>query len=115
MGSLASGPGRADGAVALVQVVCSIYQGYTSRFPGYIRKATMLLVSELGASRKGNRGKLFILDLRYRGEGDHDYTDAPKIFLECVEFRKRISAQRTPPSSFPSAFNPKECGQFGCR
>jgi hypothetical protein len=52
MGRLAFGPGRADGAVAFIQVVCSIYQGYTSQFPGYISKATMLLVSESGASRK---------------------------------------------------------------
>jgi hypothetical protein len=35
-----------------IQVACSIYQGYTSRFPGYISKATMLLVSESGAGRK---------------------------------------------------------------
>jgi hypothetical protein len=52
MGRLACGPGRADGAVAFIQVACSIYQGNTSRFPGYISKATMLLVSESGASRK---------------------------------------------------------------
>jgi hypothetical protein len=36
------------------------------------------------------------------------------IFLGCIEFRKRVSAQRTFPSSYPSAFNPKECGRFGC-
>jgi hypothetical protein len=52
MGRLAFGPARADGAVAFIQVACSIYQGYTSRFPGYVTKATMLLISELGASRK---------------------------------------------------------------
>jgi hypothetical protein len=52
MGRLAFVPGRADGAVAFIQVACSIYQGYISRFPGYISKATMLLASESGASRK---------------------------------------------------------------
>jgi hypothetical protein len=55
MGRLAFGPGHADGAVAFIQVACSIYQGYTSRvivFPWYISKATMLVVSESGASRK---------------------------------------------------------------
>jgi hypothetical protein len=41
-----------DGAVDFIQVACSIYQGYTSRFLGYISMATMLLVSESGASRK---------------------------------------------------------------
>jgi hypothetical protein len=51
MGTLAFGPGRADGAVAFLQVACFIYQGCTSRFPGYISKATILLVSESGASR----------------------------------------------------------------
>jgi hypothetical protein len=42
-----------------------IYQGYTSRFPGYVSRATMLLVSELGASTKNldKRGENFILDL----------------------------------------------------
>jgi hypothetical protein len=50
MGRLPFGPGHADGA--LIQVACSIYQGYTSRFLGYISKATMLLVSESGTSRK---------------------------------------------------------------
>jgi hypothetical protein len=65
MGRLAFGPGLADRAVACIQVVCSIYQGYTSRFPGYISKAAMLLVSESGASRgkKDKREKNFILDL----------------------------------------------------
>jgi hypothetical protein len=52
MGRLVFGPGRAHGAVAFIQVACSIYQGYTSPFPGYISKAIMLLVSESGASNK---------------------------------------------------------------
>jgi hypothetical protein len=65
IGRFGFGPGRADGAVAFIQVACSIYQGYTSRFPGHISKATMLLVSESGASRKqkDKRGENFILDL----------------------------------------------------
>jgi hypothetical protein len=37
------------------------------------------------------------------------------ICLGCIEFRKRTSAQRTFPSSYPSAFDPKDCGRFGCR
>jgi hypothetical protein len=55
----------ADGAVALIQVACSIHQGYTSRFPGYISQANMLPVSESGATRKtqDNSLKNFILDL----------------------------------------------------
>jgi hypothetical protein len=36
MGGLAFGPEPADGAVASIQVACSIYQGYTSQFAGYI-------------------------------------------------------------------------------
>jgi hypothetical protein len=52
MGRLASGPGCASVALAFIQVACSINQGYTSRFPENISKATMLLVSESGASRK---------------------------------------------------------------
>jgi hypothetical protein len=83
MGRLAFAPGRADGAVAFIQVACSIYQGYTSRSPGYIIKATMLLVSESGVSRKEIRqmGKNFILDVWSKGDGDHfDYTHAQKHF-----------------------------------
>jgi hypothetical protein len=57
MSRSAFGPGRADGAVAFIQVAFSIYQGYTSRFPWYMSKATMLLVSESGASRKKKRQK----------------------------------------------------------
>jgi fructose-1,6-bisphosphatase len=50
-------------------------------------------------------------------EGDHfDYSHAQKkIVLGCIEFRKSISAQRNFPSSYRSAFNPKECERFGCR
>jgi hypothetical protein len=61
MGRLAFGPGRADGAEAFIQVACSIYQGFTSRFPGYISKATMLLVSEPGRQKK----------LRHKGKKLH--------------------------------------------
>jgi hypothetical protein len=49
------------------------------RFPGYISEATMLVVSESGASRnkQDKTRKNFIVDLWYRGEGDHfDYTHA---------------------------------------
>jgi hypothetical protein len=52
MGRLAFGPGRADSAVDFIQVACSIYQGYTSRFPGYISKEILLLGSESGSSRE---------------------------------------------------------------
>jgi hypothetical protein len=52
MGRLASGPGCADVALAFIQVACSINQGYTYRLSEYISKATMLMVSESGASRK---------------------------------------------------------------
>jgi hypothetical protein len=52
MDRLAFGPGRADSAVSFIQVACSIYQGDTPRFPGYINKASMLLESESGASMK---------------------------------------------------------------
>jgi hypothetical protein len=53
MGRLASGPGRAHGAAAFIQVACSICQGYISQFPGYISKATMLLgFSESGGEQK---------------------------------------------------------------
>jgi hypothetical protein len=52
MGRLAFWPRRADGAVALIQVACSIYQGNASLFLGYVSRSTMLLVSESGASRK---------------------------------------------------------------
>jgi hypothetical protein len=34
MGRLAFGPERADGAVAFIQVACSICQGYTPDFLG---------------------------------------------------------------------------------
>jgi hypothetical protein len=51
MGRLASGPRPADVALAFIQVACFIKQGYTSRLPEYINKATILLVSESGASR----------------------------------------------------------------
>jgi hypothetical protein len=66
MGRLAFERARADGAAACIQVACSIYQCYTSRelvFSGYISKATILLVSESGASRKTKRGKVLMLDL----------------------------------------------------
>jgi hypothetical protein len=64
-GQIAFGPGRAYAAVAFIQVACSVYQGNTSRFLGYISKAIMLLVSESGAStrKQDKRGKDFILDL----------------------------------------------------
>jgi hypothetical protein len=52
MGRLASGPGLVNGAVAFIQMASFINQGFTSRCPGYISKATMLLVSESGASRR---------------------------------------------------------------
>jgi hypothetical protein len=114
MGRLAYGPGR--DAVACIQVACSIYQGYTSRFPGHISKATMLLVSESGASRKnktkGGKTSFWTFDLGVKGIILTIHM--PKnIYLGCIEFRK--SAQRTFPSTYPSAFNPKECGRFGCR
>jgi hypothetical protein len=53
-----------------------MYQGYTSRFPRYISKATMLLISESGASKKKDeKGENFILNLSSRGEEDRfDYT-----------------------------------------
>jgi hypothetical protein len=116
MGRLAFGPGRADGAVAFIQVACSIYQGYTSRFPGYISKTTMLLVSESGESKKirqnGEKPSFWTFDLGV--EGVILTVHIPKnIVLGCIKFQKR--AQRTFPSSCPSAFNPKECVRFGCR
>jgi hypothetical protein len=115
---LAFGPGRADGAVAFIQVACSIYQGYTCRFSGYISNPTMLLVSESGASRKdktkGGRASFWTFDL-----GVKEIiltTHMPKnIFLGWIDFRKSISAQRTFPSTCLGAFNPKEWGRFGCR
>jgi hypothetical protein len=76
---------------------CSICQGYTSRFPGYISKATMLPVSESGASRKkeNERGRNFILDRWSRGEGGHfDCTHAQKQFLGCIEFRKSMCSTK---------------------
>jgi hypothetical protein len=68
---LAFGPGRADGAVAFIQVAFSSCQGYTSRFPGYISKATMLLLSESGVSRKkktkGGKTSFWTLDSGVKG------------------------------------------------
>jgi hypothetical protein len=89
MGRLAFGPGRADGAVAFIQVACSIYQGYTSRFPGYISKANTLLVSESGASRKnktkGGKTSFWAFDLRV--EGIILTINMPRHnFLGCIEF-----------------------------
>jgi hypothetical protein len=92
-GRIAFGLGRADldGAVAFIHVACFIYQGYTSRFPGYIRKATMLHVSESGASRKSNtqgvKPSFLTFDL---GVKEITVTiHMPKnIFLGCIEFRK---------------------------
>jgi hypothetical protein len=63
---IASEPGRADGAVAFIQVAWSIHRGYTSRLPGYISKATMLLVSESWGERK-----CFLVSLRQKGENLH--------------------------------------------
>jgi hypothetical protein len=86
LGRLAFEPGRCCG---LVQVACSIYQGYTSRFPEYISKATMLLVSESGASRKkrtkGGKTSFWTFNLGVKGI----ILPMPKnIFLQCIEFRK---------------------------
>jgi hypothetical protein len=71
MGRLAFGPGGPDDAVAFIQVACSIYQVYTSQFPGYISKTSMLLVSESGSSRKeyDKRGKtsFWTFDLGVKG------------------------------------------------
>jgi hypothetical protein len=67
IGRFAFGPGRADGALAFIQVACSIYQGYTSQFPGYISKASMLLVSVSGASgkrqTKGGKPSFWTIDI----------------------------------------------------
>jgi hypothetical protein len=110
MGRLAFGPGRADGAVAFLQVACPIYQGYNSRFPGYVTKATMLFLSESGASRKKDkRGKTSFWTFDLGMKGYHfDYTHAQNIFL----FQKSGTAQRTFLTGFPSAFNTNECGWY---
>jgi hypothetical protein len=65
---------------------------------------------------KGGKTSFLIFDLGVQGIilTIHILTMPKSIFLGCIEFRKRISAQRTFPSSYPSAFNPKECGLFGC-
>jgi hypothetical protein len=117
MGRYASGPGRADGAVAFIQVACSIHRGYTSQFPGYTSKATMLLVSEAGARRKkqDKRGKTSCWTFDVGVRGIIWTINMPgSIFLGCIEFRKSSSARRPYPLSYPSAFNPRECGRFGC-
>jgi hypothetical protein len=58
MGRLPIGPGRANGALAFLQVACSIDQGYAYRFHAYTSKATVLLVSESGAEKKiGQKGR----------------------------------------------------------
>jgi hypothetical protein len=78
----------------------------------------MLLVSELGASRTNKtRGTNFILDLWSRGEWDRfDYTHAQKHFSWMHRVSKKVEVlNELFPSSYSSAFNPKECGRFGCR
>jgi hypothetical protein len=115
MGRLVCGPGHANGAVAFIQVACSIYQGYTSRYPGYISKVTMLLVSESGQKKKKKRGKTTFWTFDLGLKGIILAIHMPKTSLGCIEVPKSTSAQRTFPSSYPSAFNPKECGRFGCR
>jgi hypothetical protein len=71
MDRLASGPGRADDTFAFIQVTISINQCHTSRFSEYIIKATTLLVSESGASRKnktkGGNCSLCAFDLGVKG------------------------------------------------
>jgi hypothetical protein len=96
IGRFAFGPGRTDGAVAYIQVACSIYQGYTSRFPGYISKATMLLVSESGASRKtqDKRGKIFFgtFDLGVKGIMLTIHKPRNSSFLDASSFEKVLNA-----------------------
>jgi hypothetical protein len=108
MGRLASGPG-ADGAVALTQVACSIYQGYTFRFPGYISKGNVLLVSESVASKQiSQRGNTSLWTFDLGAKGIIFTIHMPKnVFLGCIELRKSTSAQLTFPSSYSSEFNPK--------
>jgi hypothetical protein len=89
MGRLAFGPARADGAVAFIQVECSIYQGYTSRFSGYILKATMLLVSESKRKirQKGGKMSFWTLDLGVKGIVWTIHM-SKNIFLDASSFEK---------------------------
>jgi hypothetical protein len=67
------------------------YQGYTSRFPGYISKATKLLVSESGASRQKNtrREQISFWTFGLGVKGIILTIHMPKnIFLGGIEFRK---------------------------
>jgi hypothetical protein len=118
MGRFASGPGRADGAEAFIWVACSIYQGSTSRFPGYASTATMLLVSESGVSRKKCRqkGRKLHLDLDLGVRGIILTVHIPKtknIFLGCIGFESVSSAQRRFPWRYPSATTLKSVDGLG--
>jgi hypothetical protein len=78
----------------------------------------MLLVSESGASRKNmtKREQPSFWTFDPGVKGIIVTIHMPKNnFLRCIELRRSISAQRTFPSSYPSAFSRKESGQFGCR
>jgi hypothetical protein len=94
MGRLAFGPGRADGAVAFIQVACSLCQSYTSLFPGHISKATMLVVSESGSRRKnktqGGKPSFWAFDLGVKGISLTIHMPR-SIFLGCIECSANFS------------------------